>query len=305
MANYNCVFHNPISAELYNYCRFVDPFVLQETAHCLWNIYRQYGNGKTSIVDAGVGSGRLLIPVVQNMPKEYADKVKFVCLDVAEPMLDDLRKSIKQFSNTQFEIIQCDLQKPIPISDIPIGMVYTLATFHIIQKWKEALENVVNLMHTKGVFVFIKEINQFMHQTEGFESDHEIDEPNEQLTHFMKEYHKLRTNFGLPFKRSGIMYSEIQSAESHLNRIGYNKISIISNKSLIWSKPHSYKEILIALEKRIITTWGSDLPDDPRIKIAYLLRQYLEKKSISLEKTYYIPARFELHVFSNLLDIQT
>lgn len=304
MPEYNCLFHNPQSAEFYENCRFVPQEVLVKTSQFIWSQYhdiRKYlYSDENKIIDAGVGNGRLFIPMLKTIPKIINNSINLIGLDLAEPMLNNLRELVQKdqvIKEKNISIINWDLQDCYPKSCENASVIYTLATFHILRKWENALNNVFNSLIRNGVFIYIKEINQFMHQTEGFNSDDEIDTMDDSLKEFMIQYHNLRNQYNIPYYPSGIMYSNISLMIKELIRIGFTNYKCYRSEDLKWSKPHKYNDMLHSLEYRLITTWGSDIPDSERKLIASDLRTWLLKKEISLTEVFYIPARFELHCF--------
>jgi hypothetical protein len=113
----------------------------------------------------------------------------------------------------------------------------------------------------------------------------------------MLYYHNLRKAFGYPFEPSGIMYSNIIQMKSELENIGICEIEVIRDNRLKWLKPHNYKDIIYALRNKLITTWGSDLPDATRTSIAHKLENWLIDHKISMEREFQLTAYFELHCF--------
>jgi SAM-dependent methyltransferase len=303
MAIYDCVFHNPKASQLYSNCRFVDEGVLHGISKILWNAFDQATEKLThrtaALVDAGAGSGRLFIPMLRSRPMIFSRAV-LVALDIAQPMLDVLADRIKGEGLSEagpYLIKLWDMQNPYPRFDVPVAVVFSLATFHILRSWEQALENAVHILAQNGRFILIKEINQFMHQTEGFEGDFELETVNDLFSSFMREYHRLRSAFGLPFIPDGVLYSDFDPAVCALKNIGFELLEIIRGSELCWQKPHRYSEMLLMLKERVITTWGTDLPDKERNAIADKLRNWLFEHQVDMNATFNIPARFEIFIF--------
>lgn len=301
LAKYRCIFHQTIAARLYDCCRHVSKNVLKETVRAIWSLYIQSMNKSDHavIIDAGVGSGRLFAPLVTTIPFALREKTTLVGLDISLPMIQALKKTLNDKNQHKNNIIlqRCDIQKPYPKFEYPVTVVYTLATFHILTKWKQAIRNVKNVLSNQGFFVYIKEINQFMHQTEGFEGNSELASIDETLEAFMREYHKLRKLYKCPYRKEGILYSDISPAILELSRQQISLVRKIDGHKYCWKKPHRFFDILQALERKLITTWGSDIPKQKRLKIAHELHNWLIRKHVNLDRTFNIPSRFELYIF--------
>jgi SAM-dependent methyltransferase len=305
MPTYDCIFHNSNASKQYSRCRYVDEQVLRHTSEAIWTVCgvvsARIKQCRVALVEAGAGSGRLFLPILRSRLPSFNQSL-VVGLDIAQPMLEALTKRIEEagpFPLRSYLLQRWDIQDPYPRLDVPVAVIFSLATFHILQQWRHALSRAVDVLAKSGRLVLIKEINQFMHQTEGFEGDSELVEINPLLSAFMREYHRLRSAFGLPFVRDGILYSNFELAIQELKTLGFDLLEVVGGPDFSWQKPHNYSDLLLTLEERVITTWGTDLPDKERHAIANNLRVWLQERRVNLDTKFTIPARFEINVFGS------
>lgn len=302
MPRYRCIFHNDSSIVNYAKLRYIDPQTLDRISKIilfLFNDIIDKSKKKSGIItDAGVGSGRLFIPLIKNAQKTNS-KTKFIGIDISSKMLDSLNQEIKLFSEKNILIVKHDLRKQFPSFLEKNTIVYSLATLHIIWEWKKTFQNIIQTLLPNGKFLLLKEINQFMHQTEGFEGNNQLINIDSTLQAFMEEYHYLRNKFSIPFRRNGILYSDFSNGTKELSKLGYD-LSIIKNESkLSWKKPHSYFYLLESFRNKTVTTWGTDIKDENiRSKIFNGLNNWLITNNVDLNNKFYLNSRIELYVYS-------
>jgi SAM-dependent methyltransferase len=214
-------------------------------------------------------------------------------------MLASLQKSWN-ISNGKIILrcIEADLQEPLPIPDESIHIVFTIATFHILKKWREALQNLVRVLTPGGFIIFICENNQFMHETEGFEKDSDFIWLDAQLRDFMHYYHQQRSIVGEPYQPRELRYSDMMLGICYLSNMGLKEQQLnFPTSTLEWDKPHTYKDILHCFRNRQMTTWGSDLSDEARDKIAKALDEWVLSQGIDINREFLLPAKIIPHVF--------
>ena len=299
MAKYDCIFHRPEVVTHYEWCRCVSDTALQTLIKQLYCYVGKESSRTSKIIEVGAGDGRFFIPFIDFIERISQKKVKMIGLDISAPMLHKLKKKIenKNFQQCEIELLKWDMQDPYPEYFINFNLVYSVASLHIPVRWKESLKNAVQCLSPKGRFLMIKEINQFMHQTEGFEGDSDLEKVDEILLLFMRKYHELRNYYGYPFIREGILYSDFSNPIAELKQLGFNLNYQFSDDGLKWQKPHRYNQMLEALAEGYITTWGSDLPTAIRKKISKHLAYWLKEKEIKIQQEFNIPSRFELFIF--------
>jgi SAM-dependent methyltransferase len=193
--------------------------------------------------------------------------------------------------------IKADLQDVLPPAARPINVIFTIATFHILKRWQEALKNLADALCPDGYFIFVRENNQFMHQTEGFEKDSDFPYLDQDLSAFMRFYHAQRSSVGEPYQAKTLRYSDMMPAIEHLRALGFvEEASTISESDFSWQKPHTFSDILHCFRHRQMTTWGSDLSDRARERIAESLEQWVAKKGLDAAKEFMLPARLIPHI---------
>lgn len=300
MAHYECIFESREVVSQYVRLRYIPDFALLTIGGIcvgLAETLHQKG-GFARILDAGAGSGRFALPCAE-AAKNWSMRLQLLAVDLSRRMLVQLHGIWREaYIDTDLECVQADLQEPLPFQEASVHVAYTVATFHILQQWRAALEGLLNVLMRGGYLVFIQEINQFMHQTEGFDNDRDLFYVDEQLHGFMAFYHKRREECGEPYIPSEVRYSDMSAALRYLTDLGMSEVESGADLAkLRWDKPHTYGDILHCFRHRQMTTWGSDLSAEARSRIADSLEEWVDAHGIDRDKVFHLPAALIPHVF--------
>jgi len=253
------------------------------------------------VADAGAGTGRFAMPVAE-AAKRLGVEYEVVAIDLSCRMLSRLRERwLARFDAAGLVLVRADLQEPLPTECRNVHVAYTVATFHILDHWREALDNVVKNLVPGGFVILIRENNQFMHETEGFEKDRDFPRIDAQLRCFMQFYHQQRAAAGEPYEPPELRYSDMLPAVRYMAELGLVEQPVAFPPSAFeWEKPHTYADILHCFRNRQMTTWGSDLSDGAREKISQALGKWVEAQDIDLDTEFYLPAKLIPHIFHKL-----
>lgn len=274
--NMKCVHEKQISVDIYNESRFIEDSVINQF------LEKVVENSPESILEAGVGNGRFMIPL-SNMYKG-----KLIGIDVSKTMINDLNKKVKNI-----EIIQNNIVTYKPKQNVDV--TFSFATLHIIQKWKKTLDNIIN--YTDKKIILGEEVNQVFHGTENLFEDDDYrlkdiksygnkDDINK-VIEFFKEYHSIREELGFPFKRfnSQILHGDYGLAGNYLREKGLIQKTYKTN---IWTKPHTFNSLLNSIKKATITTMGSDIPNDFRFEMYKRLKKWDDHEILEIPAIIYI-----------------
>jgi SAM-dependent methyltransferase len=293
---YECVFHNDAAALKYHSLRNISNSVLMSCSKLIYETANSLFDSKILFSDAGAGTGRLVNPLVNYCCRENKEYC-ISALDVSEYMLENMMRQY-DFSDKMVVPIVCDLRQPFPIDKNSQHLVYTLATLHILDEWRCAVDNIREVICESGYFMVFKENNQFMHQTEGFDKDYEFSSIDKSLSDFMIQYHFLRKKYGHPYIPFEIRYSDMDVLFEYCTSHGFRlDSSTVEDDRLKWQKPHTYNEMMYCFKNRQMTTFGSELPDDVRRLIADDLDQWLLKNHYNLDEVFYLQAELIPYIF--------
>ena len=300
MAKYECIFENAGVVDRYGRLRHIPDSALLSIGNlaCRLGIDAAPSGDVIRIADAGAGTGRFALPCAEASRKLGAD-IELAAIDLSGRILKRLHeKWPSQTSAAQLRCVQADLQEPLPIPSASAHVVYTVATFHILDRWRAALDNLVKMSVPGGFLIFIRENNQFMHETEGFERNVDFPAIDPLLKAFMTHYHEQREANGEPYIQSELRYSDMMPAIHHLRWCGLREIDHgIPASQLSWDKPHTYGDILHCFRNRQMTTWGTDLSEPAREKIANALDAWVSSHKIDPDHEFVLPACLVPHVF--------
>lgn len=294
MPNYPCIFHVHSTVSYYQKLRVIPDAVKKQ--YCIYMIRQLDQTRPVNILEAGSGSGRFIIPLVQVL-KESSLQYNLTACDVSEQMLEQLSTRIDCRKNF-IEPILFDLQSKHVIGEDIFDLIFTIAVLHIPSDWRQCLRNMMQMLRPGGICILTKEINQFMHRTEGFDNSGDLEDIDAQLDEFFRAYHQFRIEAGEPYLPTGITYSDIKPAIDYLVGRGMEPVETrLDDEGLKWQKPHSYTDLLETFRLRTITTWGSDLSPAARAMIYDQLKDWLIKRRIDMETTFYLPAKLQTFTF--------
>jgi ubiquinone/menaquinone biosynthesis C-methylase UbiE len=195
------------------------------------------------------------------------------------------------FRSSSLNLLTADLNKPIPLKSNSFNLIYTLSTMHIIANWRLTITEFKRILRKAGYYIYFQENNQFMHQTEGFEHDDDFPYLNETLSEFMRYYHRLRDEYTEPYIPKEVRYSDPSLLLDYAVSVGFERIEWnYERTSFQWQKPHSFNDILDCFRLRGMTTWGSELNESTRQKIADKLEDWIERNSIDVKEIFNLPA---------------
>jgi SAM-dependent methyltransferase len=273
----------------YNRLRTIDKHIVNKIVDMVCNYGRNFEitNKSINIIDAGCGSGRILIPLIEEIIlHKKEEKYNLIGIDLSSLMLANLLEKINKMKNLiinpKWNILHIDLQDDWPFETNSVSIVYQFAVFHILSKWKNTLSEIERVLVPGGYFIYLKEINQVFHASERIftrEDSKDLEDIDliPEVNDFFYYYHKLRDDYGKPYYIDGIEYSNIINLSEFFIKRGFYYY-VFSDKTLVWMKQHTFKDIIDSIKFARVTTLGSDLPEKVRKKIGDLLHKYCLKK---------------------------
>lgn len=313
------VHEKELSVKVYKACRFVPQEALESFARII------HSSNPNTVLEAGVGNGRLFIPICQSANSNQ----QLFGLDVSQAMLNDLWIKVNQYPNVKLmrgDIRDKDSYKTV-IDNGSIDVLYSFATLHILsQNWKNAFLNFDMVLSDNGRIYLGEELNSVFHGSENLyeNDDFRLYELNEYwlsddrqflfegtnvkadrndiaiIEGFFREYHSLRNKYGYDFSRVNgqILHGDQSPAERFLRiNLGYYQFNDKRRNALTWLKPHTIKEILFCFENGTVTTLGTDVPIGIRSKMKKDLLKWCTQNSVDTQMTMFIPAEIQMHVF--------
>lgn len=291
--SYKCIFSGSAVDE-YDKLRHISTDTINDIIEIIISAATNKKHDIVKIVDAGVGTGRIMLPLQHRLEKNEI-KYKLIGIDISEEMICEFKRKTRH-NRDKVNTYISDLNGEMPKEIKNMGVVYTLATVHIIKNWRSMVDNIRKSLVNNGVFIIFKEINQFMHQTEGFDSDYELIEVDDKLKRFMKHYHTLRKKYNCSYIKHEIRYSNMDKLYEYCENNGFKRLNI-KNKKILWMKPHSYYDILNCFEKKQMTTFGSEIDDKSRKMISDELKLWLKKHNYDIYKTFTLKAQIVPNIF--------
>jgi tRNA (cmo5U34)-methyltransferase len=119
------------------------------------NLTLKYVRGETSILDLGCSTGGAIKDVIERLPRN----VKFLGVEISEPMRVQARKNLKKFIELkQVDIVNCDLRHEFPSSENSVVLSVLTIQFIPIEYRQKIISSIYENLVTGGVFVFVEKI---------------------------------------------------------------------------------------------------------------------------------------------------
>jgi trans-aconitate 2-methyltransferase len=117
--------------------------------HKVWSLRtmrRLALEGNETVLDAGAGTGRDVITLLDRLPRG-----RVIAVDGSSKMLEKLRANVNGHSG-RVEAVLADLGKPLAV-DQAVDAVFSIATFHWIHDHESLFENIFQVLRPGGQFV--------------------------------------------------------------------------------------------------------------------------------------------------------
>jgi ubiquinone/menaquinone biosynthesis C-methylase UbiE len=138
-------------ANIFDRTRYIPSYVLRRAFRIVFEaiILRE----EITILDAGVGTGRIIQPLMQR-------KLTLIGVDISVPMLSQLkRKYVARKHRMQLHIIVADVAH-LPIRSSSIYWIQSTHVLHLLKHWKRAVREWQRVVRPDGVLVVLQESGQ-------------------------------------------------------------------------------------------------------------------------------------------------
>lgn len=299
----NSHYHRASTVEHYDCLRAISPSVLLHVCDEIIASTDQATQGPGNILEQGAGNGRVLIPLMRRI-QEQGKQHKITAIDESAIMLNDLEQKAGGLEVEVDQVKVHDIQRELPFTAQSFDTIYTFAVYHILSNPLQAAEYAFRVLRPEGAFIYIKEINQVFHGTEGkLDGQDSTDLAGmpliPEIKEFFIEYHRLREAYGVPYEKKQVEYSDASRLFRHLQEKGMEE-KVLTGAEFTWEKPHTFRHMLDAFLQRHVTTFGSEISDETRTKIYTNLLSWTQMKKISLDEVHPVSSRLELHAFSRV-----
>jgi len=245
-------------------------------------------------MEAGVGDGRLAVPLAKFLNKE----VSLYGADNSRPMLAVLRKHIKHEKVANIKPVLWDIEKEQSPKNWNNRFHVCILSFLLphVDNWQKVLDVLSKQVKVGGYLVFIGEESSLIRMRYDYFKGIE----NDPVCQFWQEYHRLRRNKlsqkGWPtnWGHSEFVY-DISKARDYLLEKGFRLVRAKGqrNKLLSWARKTSIRvmlEILRCSDLRMLR-WGLDKKERLNLwkameiwskKNNYLSEEYIESLKFNI-----------------------
>lgn len=286
------IFQVEESVKNYSLGRVIPQEIIRSSLRRLLNtVDRSRHDDEISIIDAGCGSGRFLLPLLE-ICKDLPQRFNIFGIDESGLMLEEIRNSISDLDesgNRRLCLKTADIQRPIEaIDDKSVDLVYTFAVFHILTSPFKALDNLATLIKDNGVFAFGREVNQFIFRVENYWEANDLPSVDEFHDEFWREYHNFRSSSGFEYVPEPILQGNFGRGVEHLRGIGFKRV--VTFRTVTYEKRLMYGDILKAIQSGSITPLGADLDQGQKDRCYNRMRQFLVENSVDFRKEITFPS---------------
>lgn len=240
-----------------------------------------FAKPKQSILDAGFGSGSILIPLAQE--NRLAE---IVGIDYSKPLFNSVSREIKNKAKIFLE----DILKFSGEYDI----VHFKAILHCFHNPKRALDKLASLTKQQGLIITAHENSQIEDRIEQIFANGIADEELELLLEY---YFALRTNLGKPFIWRKYPAGNSKNAVAYLCKNNkFKLIKKIQGKSLSWNRKFKLSDLFYSIRNRTYKVFDEGLTKRENDFILEKMTKFSRAHKIDLSKERFVPANFEIYV---------
>jgi len=138
-------------ANSFDKTRYIPIGVLRRAYHLVFSTLSL--DGEITILDAGVGTGRIIRPLMYR-------KLTLIGVDISLPMLmQTQRRYGRRKRPMQLHVIIADVAH-LPIRNSSINVVQSTHVLHLLKHWKTALREWERILHPVGTLIILQESSQ-------------------------------------------------------------------------------------------------------------------------------------------------
>lgn len=145
-----------------------------------------------SVYEAGVGTGRILVPLTSKWPRS-----SFLGVDTNQRMLSQLKTTIKSRKHLNLSLLNANAVNFKTSS--PHDLAITSSVLHVIPNWRMVLENIFASLSINGILALVGEeadlYNLALNRAPEILAGQE---PSSLLVDYWGRYHELRKESGCP-----------------------------------------------------------------------------------------------------------
>lgn len=242
------------------------------------------------ILEAGMGTGRFTRPLAFTMEKRYPQS-RIVGIDSSEMMIKEARKFIT--SNTSIEYLNHNICNNLPYDHGFFDASISFYVYHCIINWKQALNNIIQVLSNPKILIFIREKSQWGYYLDDRFGD--IATTNATYYSFWKSYFDYRKQKA-PLPEFDISASNLRELTRYLKAKGFYHEHKLSKH--IWERDINFQESLISIEFGLFTKLRTGLTKNDRTHLKNKMKRWLIEHDIEpmtyLDK---IPAQIEIDYF--------
>lgn len=103
------------------------------------------GEIKGPVLEIGIGTGRIAIPLQQRGYDYYG-------VDLSQAMMQKLRENAAARSKYVFPLVQGDITQ-LPFRDVSFAAVVAVHVFHLVSSWQAALQEARRVLRSGGIII--------------------------------------------------------------------------------------------------------------------------------------------------------
>ncbi len=233
------------------------------------------------ILDAGFGSGSILIPLAQE--NRVAEVVG---VDYSKPLFNSVSREI----GNKAKLFLADISKFRGEYDI----VHFKAILHCFHNPERALDTLARMVKPQGLLITAHENSQIEDRIEQLFINEIVDRELELLLEY---YFALRTHLGKPFLWRRYPAGNSKNAADYLcNHKKFKLLKKIQGKRLSWNRTFKLSDLLYSIRNRTYTVFDKNVTKKENDFILENMMTFSRAHKIDLRKERFVPAHFEMYV---------
>lgn len=247
-------------------------------------IILKYGKPNQKILDAGFGSGSILIPLA-----EQNHSSKIYGIDYSKLLFNSVSKEI----NEKAKLYLMDIMSHKSIYDI----VHFKAILHCFNNPEKILDKLTSLVKPNGLIITAHENSQVEDRIEQI-FNHRVDDRELEL--LLEYYFMLRDSIGKTFVLRKYPAGNCRNAVKYLcKKRGFKVIRKIQSKKLYWNRKFRLADLIYSIKNRTYKVFDENITDRENKIILNKMLRFSRINKINLKKNRFVSANFEIYILKN------
>ena len=248
---------------------------LREIAKFTYEYFKQNKIDSIKILDIGIGSGALTIPILEYLESKKNLSYHLDCFDISESMLSHLEKNLSIYPSIKQKVnyIKKDAEEGLLnyYDKSAYDLIIITFVLHYIKKWKRLLRDVFKCLKNGGIFLQAEIIGDLRNVDGKFDTD-----SPKIFEQFWKKYFSERSKYSNwePL----ISVSDLSVVLKYC--LEKFQFKVFKEKKFLWKTNIIWEDLLDWIKCAPVSSLGSNLSDSERAELSIKMYNWLKENKV-------------------------